>query len=61
MARGLHAYIDDLQQQLNSAGQTIFETYVLLPGEVSRHFPRGNRPDTFSDWQREQQQQQQQQ
>ena len=61
MARGLHAYIDDLQTQLNTAGQTIFETYVLLPGEVSRHFPRGSRPDTFSDWQREQQQQQQQQ
>ena len=61
MARGLHAYIDDLQKQLNAAGQTVFETYVLLPGEVSRHFPRGTRPVGFADWQREQQQQQQQQ
>jgi uncharacterized alpha-E superfamily protein len=61
LTRGLHAYIDDLQVQLNAAGQAVFEHYVLLPGEVSRHFPRGSRPDVLSDWQREQQQQQQQQ
>ena len=60
MARGLHAYIDELQTQLNGAGQSVFETYVLLPGEVSRHFPRNSRPDHLSDWHREQQQQQQQ-
>jgi hypothetical protein len=34
--------------------------YVLLPGEVNRHFPRNTRTDVLSDWQREQQQQQQQ-
>jgi len=61
MNRGLHAYLDDLQIQLNQAGQAIFETYVLLPGEVDRHFPRGTRPEAMSDWHREQQQQQQQQ
>ena len=61
MARGLHAYIDELQLQLNAAGQGVFETYVLLPGEVDRHFPRNGRQDSLSDWQREQQQQQQQQ
>ncbi|NBN94620.1 MAG: hypothetical protein EBV31_03160 [Verrucomicrobia bacterium] len=60
MARGLHAYIDELQVQLNAAGQAVFENYVLLPGEVDRHFPRGTRPESLSDWQREQQQQQQQ-
>jgi len=60
MARGLHAYIDELQLQLNAAGQAVFESYVLLPGEVDRHFPRGTRPESLSDWQREQQQQQQQ-
>ena len=60
MARGLHAYIDELQVQLNAAGQAVFESYVLLPGEVDRHFPRGTRPESLSDWQREQQQQQQQ-
>lgn len=60
MARGLHAYIDELQVQLNAAGQGVFETYVLLPGEVDRHFPRHGRQDSLSDWQREQQQQQQQ-
>ncbi len=60
MARGLHAYIDELQVQLNSAGQAVFESYVLLPGEVDRHFPRHSRQDSLSDWQREQQQQQQQ-
>jgi len=58
--RGLHAYIDELQVQLNAAGQAVFESYVLLPGEVGRHFPRGTRPESLSDWQREQQQQQQQ-
>ena len=47
-------------QQLNAAGQAVFENYVLLPGEVDRHFPRGTRPESLSDWQREQQQQQQQ-
>ncbi|MFM7241136.1 MAG: alpha-E domain-containing protein [Opitutia bacterium] len=61
MARGLHAYIDELQTQLNGAGQAVFETYVLLPGEVNRHFPRPGRTDALSDWHREQQQQQQQQ
>ena len=61
MARGLHAYIDELQTQLNGAGQAVFETYVLLPGEVNRHFPRNGRTDALSDWHREQQQQQQQQ
>jgi len=60
MARGLHAYIDELQTQLNGAGQAVFEAYVLLPGEVSRHFPRNSRADHLSDWHREQQQQQQQ-
>jgi len=60
MARGLHAYIDELQTQLNAAGQAVFEMYVLLPGEVNRHFPRNTRTDVLSDWQREQQQQQQQ-
>jgi uncharacterized alpha-E superfamily protein len=61
MARGLHAFIDELQTQLNGAGQAVFETYVLLPGEVNRHFPRHGRTDALSDWHREQQQQQQQQ
>jgi uncharacterized alpha-E superfamily protein len=61
MARGLHAYIDELQTQLNAAGQAVFEAYVLLPGEVNRHFPRPHRADHLSDWHREQQQQQQQQ
>jgi uncharacterized alpha-E superfamily protein len=60
LARGVHAYIDELQTQLNAAGQAVFETYVLLPGEVNRHFPRPGRPDPLSDWHREQQQQQQQ-
>lgn len=31
---GLHAYIDDLQTQLNDIGQRVFETYVLLPQEI---------------------------
>jgi uncharacterized alpha-E superfamily protein len=61
MAKGLHNYIDELQQQLNAAGQAVFESFVLLPSEVSRHFPRHSRQDNLSDWQREQQQQQQQQ
>ena len=60
MSRGLHSFLDDLQIQLNQAGQAIFETYVLLPGEVDRHYSRGTPTDTVSNWHREQQQQQQQ-
>lgn len=58
--RGANLF-DELQTQLNGAGQAVFETYVLLPGEVNRHFPRNGRTDALSDWHREQQQQQQQQ
>lgn len=36
LARGMHECIDDLQQQLNTAGQGLFEHYVLLPQEVNR-------------------------
>ncbi len=32
---GLHDYIDDLQRQFNEIGQRVFETYVLLPSEIS--------------------------
>jgi uncharacterized alpha-E superfamily protein len=60
LAKGLHQYIDELQRYLNSASQAVFESFVLLPSEVGRHFTRHNRQDSMSDWQREQQQQQQQ-
>ncbi len=33
--RGLTQFLDDLQVQFNAIGQTIFESYVLLPGQVS--------------------------
>jgi uncharacterized alpha-E superfamily protein len=60
MSRGLHEYIDELQVQLNGAGQAVFETYVLLPGEVDRRFGRLGSGDQTAQWHREQQQQQQQ-
>lgn len=59
MSTGLHRYIDDLQRQLNAVGQAIFETYVLLPGEVDLRTPRG-RAD-HGNWQRVQQESAQQQ
>ena len=49
------------QDRVLRVGQAVFEMYVLLPGEVNRHFPRNGRTDALSDWHREQQQQQQQQ
>jgi uncharacterized alpha-E superfamily protein len=40
--RGIHAYIDDLQQRLNRMGQAIFEQYVLLPFEIDQIARAGN-------------------
>lgn len=36
---GLHSSIDDLQKKLTEVGQSIFETYVLLPFEIKRSTP----------------------
>ena len=33
--RGLSRFLDDLQLQFNAIGQSIFETYVLLPAEIT--------------------------
>jgi uncharacterized alpha-E superfamily protein len=62
LAQGLHDYIDDLQLNLNSAGQAIFETYVLLPQEVNRLAVRhaGLEDARFFELHHQQQQQQQQ-
>lgn len=49
---GYHNYIDQLQQQFNSIGQKVFETYILLPLEI-RNLPQH---DTMQ-WQQSQQQQ----
>jgi len=32
--RGLHAYIDELQNHLNDIGERLYETYVLLPSAI---------------------------
>lgn len=32
--RGLHVYIDELQQHLNDIGERLYETYVLLPSAL---------------------------
>ena len=34
MNRGLHNSIDELQKKLVEVGQSVFETYVLLPFEI---------------------------
>ena len=34
LADGLHESIDQLQRKLIEVGQSIFETYVLLPFEI---------------------------
>lgn len=36
---GLHSSIDELQKKLTEVGQSIFETYVLLPFEIKRATP----------------------
>jgi len=36
---GLHNSIDDLQKKLMEVGQSIFETYVLLPFEIKSTSP----------------------
>ena len=54
---GIHQYIDQLQAELNLIGQSVFETYVLLPTEVNRLF---NPPQPSAYFQYQQQQQQQQ-
>ena len=36
---GLHTSIDELQKKLTEVGQSIFETYVLLPFEIKRATP----------------------
>lgn len=59
MRIGLHEFIDELQVKLNEIGQCIFETYVLLPFELS-DAPTMARPGNQSQWQAPQQQQQQQ-
>ena len=33
---GIHVYADRIQEQLNVIGQQIFETYVLLPAEITQ-------------------------
>ena len=39
MDKGLHESIDDLQKKLIDVGQSIFETYVLLPFEIKSASP----------------------
>ncbi|CAA6678534.1 MULTISPECIES: alpha-E domain-containing protein [unclassified Lentimonas] len=51
---GYHTYIDQLQTQFNRIGRQVFETYILLPQEISS-LPTYNSPQ----WQIQQQQQQQ--
>ena len=48
--RGLNQFVDDLQLQFNAIGQSIFETYVLLPAEI------GTPPAIMSAHQQQQQQ-----
>lgn len=49
---GHHAYLDELQGQLNEIGQQLFETYVLLPLEIRSLASQGG-----ASWQQQQQQQ----
>lgn len=61
VARGTHAFIDELQSIMNNIGQAIFETYVLLPHDVNRitFAPAAAGRQVFLRSQQEQQQQQQ--
>lgn len=58
---GLHPYLDALQSRLNTIGNEIFETYVLMPERVqSRPVSSFTPISTALAWHSEQQQQQQQ-
>jgi uncharacterized alpha-E superfamily protein len=57
--RGLHQYIDELQVSLNEAGQSIFETFVYLPQELTRPLPSSSFLDPVTVHYQQQQQQQQ--
>lgn len=54
---GIHRYIDQLQEELNMIGQSVFETYVLLPTEVNR-LVNPLQPSAYFQYQQQQQQQQ---
>lgn len=61
LERGLHEYMDDVQKVLNDLGQSIFDTYVILPQDQLRlTFIPSAEPQQLR-WQVLQQQQQQQQ
>lgn len=61
LERGLHDYMDDIQQVLNQIGQNVFETYVLLPQDQLRLTFIPSSESQQLRWQVLQQQQQQQQ
>ena len=39
ISQGLHESIDEIQKLLIAVGQSIFETYVLLPSEINSTTP----------------------
>jgi uncharacterized alpha-E superfamily protein len=58
--RSLHKYIDDLQLALNEIGQAVFETYVLMPENMTSAAVRLSHWDPLGYHLQKQQEQQQQ-
>jgi uncharacterized alpha-E superfamily protein len=58
LQRGLHLYLDELQERLNSIGAELFRTYVLLPDATDKRppIPAANMSAVVA-WQMAQQQQ----
>jgi uncharacterized alpha-E superfamily protein len=58
-AKGVHDYLDALQERFNQIGEAIFETYVLMPERI-QVCPVGESrsPSALALWQMQQQQQQ---
>ncbi len=57
--RGLHGYLDELQERFNRIGAGIFETYVLMPERIQVCPVEDLRsPSALAAWQMQQQQQQ---
>lgn len=59
-AKGLHDYLDSLQERFNQIGKAIFETYVLMPERIQVcPVPESRSPSALALWQMQQQQEQQ--
>lgn len=56
---GLHEALDDLQTQFNLIGESVFESYVLMPHVIDTSLPSNHSAATMRAWKYQQEQEQQ--